>query len=93
MTNKIILFAVIALIPTVLAAQNRQMAKGWRAARGQKMILSILNDEQQKQWSDISIRHQKQRNEIEAKLKNTRLDLRQLMDSQRLPDETAVQKN
>ena len=56
------------------------------------MAASVLDESQMKKWEGLRLNFQKERNEIQAKMKNARLDLQQLMKSQRLPDENAVNK-
>jgi Spy/CpxP family protein refolding chaperone len=95
MKGKVITALTVGLIlPGLLLAgnlkQDRRMAG--KRARLQQPILSILDEGQAEEWSKLRLTFEKQRNEISAKLKNSRLELQHLMKSSRLPDEKEVGK-
>ncbi len=82
------------IIPGLLLAQEPPKPKQMHMKMGEKgcAIAAILDQNQQQKWEVLRVNFQKERNEIMAKLKNARLDLQQLMKSQRLPDEGMVSK-
>ncbi len=85
----ILVVALALLVPALLMAQPKHHPE--KPHHGKMMmgkeILSILNEDQLAKWQDIRIQYEKQRNELQAKLKNARLDLQQILHSQRVPDE------
>jgi len=92
--NSLWIAAALLLVPALLLAQpgpmhGKKMPAGAKMMLGEK-IRSILNEDQLKKWEALRVDFQKKRNELQAKLKNARLDLRQLMKSKRVPDEKKV---
>ena len=83
-------FLSILLFPVILFAQTRQPGNHSSAIQNIKAVNSILDDGQKEKWQKIRIGYQKQRNEIQAKLKNVRIDLNHLLTTQHLPEKNTV---
>ena len=92
MRRLFLLFLMLSFImPAFLFAQNRQSQQKRNSRNlNQNPEMSVLDEDQKKEWQKIRIDFQKQKNDLKAKLKNARLDLKQLMNDQRVPDENAV---
>lgn len=86
-----IFLMVIFVLPSLLFAQNRQFQQKQNRQK-QNPKISILDETQRKEWQSIRIEFQKQKNVLKAKLQNARLDLWQLMNEKRIPDENDVNK-
>lgn len=80
------------VLPALLFAQKPKAVKQKRSSgrQVQQSAVSVLDETQKKQWQEIQLNFQKQQNELVAKIKNARLDLRHLMNSRREPDENAL---
>lgn len=83
-------FLSILLIPVILFAQSRQPGNSRSPIQNIQAVNSLLDDGQKEKWQKIRIGFQKQRNEIQAKLKNVRIDLNHLLRTQHLPEKNAV---
>lgn len=62
------------------------------AQEGSPKLMGMLTAEQKKQWSDIRYEFAKVRIDVQAKLKAAQLDLRQLMQENKIPNVAEVDK-